>query len=130
MKGIWCSAEEVRKADNMSALQLDEINEDYPNEPEDALLRLFDAIRKSTSAGSDGGYYTDDPRLLLNFSSKFPTEGQGVNSDLGADSAAVAVERVERTTYGSDGHLCRHVERHGGKEDTELKRCCFTRGQR
>lgn len=40
----------------MSALQLDEINEDYPNEPEDALLRLFDAIRKSTSFGSHGGY--------------------------------------------------------------------------
>lgn len=97
------------------ALQLDEINEDYPNEPEDALLRLFDAIRKSTLAGSDEEYYTNDPRLLINFSPKLPTERQGVYSDLGADSAAVAVERVERKTYGSDGHLCRHVERHGGK---------------
>ena len=63
---------------------------------------------------------TDDPRLTINFSPKLPTERQGVYFDLGADPAAVAVERVERTTYGSDGHLCRHVERHGGKEDTEL----------
>jgi hypothetical protein len=63
---------------------------------------------------------TDDPRLTINFSPKLPTERQGVYFDLGADPAAVAVERVERTTYGFDGHLCRHVERHGGKEDTEL----------
>jgi hypothetical protein len=35
---------------------------------------------------------------------------------------------VERTTYGFDGHLCRHVERHGGKEDTELKGVVSTEG--
>jgi hypothetical protein len=73
-------------------------------------------------------YYTDDPRHLMNFSPKFPTEGQGVYFDLGADPAAVAVERVERTTYGFDGHLCRHVERHGGKEDTELQGVSSTEG--
>jgi hypothetical protein len=72
---------------------------------------------------------TDDPRLTTNFSPKFPTEGQGVYFDLGADPAAVAVERVERKTYGSDGHLCRHVERHGGKADAEFDGVFSTDGK-